>query len=292
MALSKLYTLQKFRSLILVWFRNEFGDKLEPNFLDDLINLGVLKVFELLGGAILPDYGKKQALTMVLGSAGSLSGSPTSGTITTKTVTSTAHGLSVGDNLLLYTTSDNVLAYDTVASVTDANTFVLTSYSDGVGGDTIKYFKVVPAGDDSADISSYNIDKISRIDCSNNGNIFKVRDEEYQIFKDLALKQNGTFWYQHGETLYFYKGSAAQAWGTVTMHYYGYPAVPSADINYIDLRDKYIPLLIDVVKAKVYEHLKIEAPEALAGAISAEVQRFTNAETSKDTKKEAKTGAK
>ncbi len=287
MALSKSYTFKDIRGIIQLWVKKELGDELEPEFIKTLTNLSVLEVVESLSPVIMPDYGKTADITPSSNNQGTYPG--TSAIIDVDEIDSTGHGLAVGDRLVYYTASKIAVGY--VETVPDSDTFTVSeAIGDPTNPETVHYVKLSGSELDTADISSYNIDEIVRINCSVNGDVLKLKENDFTIYKNLALKQSGVYYYRHGNTLYFYRGSSASNWGTVTMFYYGYPTAVSSDSDYIDLRDKYIPLLINVLKAKIYEHLQQIPPESLTNAISAKIANELGTEVNKDEAIAKKTG--
>lgn len=74
---------------------------------------------------------------------------------------------------------------------------------------------------------------------------------EFDYLVDYPQKQNNVFWYREGESVYLYLGSNLSGHGSVFLHYDRIPEKAILDATYIDLSDRFIPLLINKVLEKV-----------------------------------------
>lgn len=282
--LSKSYTLGKVKSLIRDLASEVAPDKVQPQTLTEIVCKNLLDICEMLNGATQPDY----ETTTTLGDAAinystSVVYSGAIYTNTTRNVAKTSHGLTsadVGKRIVLLDSDTYVRAgVTTIASITDANNFVVT---DAMGGNigTLTYAVLSTHSGTNLDLSSLKLDKVVKLVDSINGLVSPRKSFDFENLSGISHFSNSVFFYQGGETLYLWKGSDVAMWGTLTLHYYRLPALPSADADYIDLKDKYIPLLIDKCKLEVYELGKETPPQALSGNVDQRSQaiRQLNAE--------------
>lgn len=292
MAKSKVYTYQKLGDMLRVFLKEVAPDNVQPLALNEYISLGVLDLCERLNSASAPDYLK----TAVLNES-SKTPTPvlcTSFTHSTKTFAETAHGLTsadIGKRLmasvtdLTSATTDYLLTK--IVSITNANAFVV---ADSFGEDRTTSgtldvsYGVLPltaytTNKLDCDISTINLDRIIKITDSVNGLVNPAGDAEIEgisyysaSLPGNSLKQGNVWFTQIGETVSVYKGTSVSAYGTLTMFYYEQPTLLGTSdplTTYIDVRDKFIPLLFAIVKNILYEQLQKQAPDSLTAMIAA-----------------------
>ncbi|MGD1007437.1 MAG: hypothetical protein ABR980_09435 [Ignavibacteriaceae bacterium] len=140
----------------------------------------------------------------------------------------------------------------------------------GAGGDD--YGKsVVIAGissNETINISGYPILNIVKIVDSINYECIEVGSKNFDNLYRFPEKQNKTYWYKHGQYLYFYVGANVTSVGTRTMSYNSYPQRVMNDGDFLDIRDAYVPLVIDLTKSYCIEHLGGQASADLTTAIA------------------------
>ena len=292
MAKSKVYTYQKLGDMLRDFLKEVAPDNVQPLALNEYISLGVLDLCERLNSASAPDYLK----TAVLNES-SKTPTPvlcTSFTHSTKTFTKTAHGLTsadIGKRLVASVTDLTTATIDylltKIVSITSVNAFVV---ADSFGENKITSgaldvsYGVLPltaytTNKLDCDISTINLDRIIKITDSVNGLVNPAGDAEIEgisyysaSLPGNSLKQGNVWFTQNGETVSFYKGTSVSTYGTLTMFYYEQPILLGTNdplINYIDVRDKFIPLLFAIVKNMLYEQLQKQAPDSLTNMILA-----------------------
>ena len=292
MAKSKVYTYQKLGDMLRDFLKEVAPDNVQPLALNEYISLGVLDLCERLNSASAPDYLK----TAVLNES-SKTPTPvlcTSFTHSTKTFTKTAHGLTsadIGKRLVASVTDLTTATIDylltKIVSITSVNAFVV---ADSFGENKITSgaldvsYGVLPltaytTNKLDCDISTINLDRIIKITDSVNGLVNPAGDAEIEgisyysaSLPGNSLKQGNVWFTQNGETVSFYKGTSVSTYGTLTMFYYEQPILLGTNdplINYIDVRDKFIPLLFAIVKNLLYEQLQKQAPDSLTNMILA-----------------------
>jgi len=292
MAKSKVYTYQKLGDMLRDFLKEVAPDNVQPLALNEYISLGVLDLCERLNSASAPDYLK----TAVLNES-SKTPTPvlcTSFTHSTKTFTKTAHGLTsadIGKRLVASVTDLTTATIDylltQIVSITSVNAFVV---ADSFGENKITSgaldvsYGVLPltaytTNKLDCDISTINLDRIIKITDSVNGLVNPAGDAEIEgisyysaSLPGNSLKQGNVWFTQNGETVSFYKGTSVSTYGTLTMFYYEQPILLGTNdplINYIDVRDKFIPLLFAIVKNMLYEQLQKQAPDSLTNMILA-----------------------
>ena len=292
MAKSKVYTYQKLGDMLRDFLKEVAPDNVQPLALNEYISLGVLDLCERLNSASAPDYLK----TVVLNES-SKTPTPvlcTSFTHSTKTFTKTAHGLTsadIGKRLVASVTDLTTATIDylltKIVSITSVNAFVV---ADSFGENKITSgaldvsYGVLPltaytTNKLDCDISTINLDRIIKITDSVNGLVNPAGDAEIEgisyysaSLPGNSLKQGNVWFTQNGETVSFYKGTSVSTYGTLTMFYYEQPILLGTNdplTNYIDVRDKFIPLLFAIVKNLLYEQLQKQAPDSLTNMILA-----------------------
>jgi len=112
-----------------------------------------------------------------------------------------------------------------------------------------------------------NFDKVVKVVDSNNGLVPMKSDFAFENLAAITSYQNSVFYFQHGETLNFFKGNNVSNFGTASVYYYRQPVAVVSSSDFLDIRDKYVPLVIAKVKNFVYEQVGKEAPEALTNLI-------------------------
>jgi len=137
--------------------------------------------------------------------------------------------------------------------------------------------QVVTQTNDVIDISTYNVDKIIKLTDDVNGLILPAKDFEFENLANLPQKQDNIFYNHFGEEILLYKGSNVTAYGTtLTLYYYRQPALASSSSDYLDIKDKYVPLVLAKAKNLVYEQLKTIPPESLTSLIESKTAQIRN----------------
>jgi len=284
--LSKNYTLEKVKSLIRDLANEVAPDKVQPQTLTEIIGKNLLDICEMLNGATQPDY---ESTTILGDSTTFYSTSVVSGgtyTNSTKTVTMSSHGLTtndIGKRIILFDrVSFTRAGVTSIASIISTNAFTVTN---AMGGDigSLGYAVLSAQSTTSLDLSSLKIDKVVKLVDSVNGLVSPRKAFDFENLKGISHFSNSVFYYQGGETLYLWKGNNVLNWGTLTLHYYRLPNLPVNDSDYIDLKDKYIPLLIDKCKIEVYELGQQTPPNALSSNVDQRTQAIRQLNVEKET---------
>jgi len=296
MALSKDYTLTIVRGIILLWQKEINISELDPDLVNDFINLGILDVFTGLQDVLYKDYGRTTVLSEA-GAAFIAAGIVASAGFTdaTKNMEDTAHGLTsadVGKRVMFMDIVDGtgVAAHLTitniVAKIDDDNFTVL--HSPGVnlpiGGPSSKcVYVVLPShSSDVLDLSALRINRVRKLIDSITGEVVEVKDaRDFENLSKFPQKQSKIYWYQNGEQIFLFKGSSVSAYGTLTLHYYGKPIAVAADGDFLDIKDEYVPLAIQKTQEYIIYHLK-ELSKQLPADQKANLTR--NVKTSEDQK--------
>jgi len=273
MALSKQWTLERIEGILRNLSDQLAPNKIEPLDIIDYIHIAVTKTAERLGLSTLGDYTQATAVSVVTLAAASGIVLATSYSYTTKTVTKAAHGLSVGDTLI-YWDDGGYYAIGYVATVPSSSTFTV-SQNIGVTVTNFKYLKVTPHSTDTVDISGlgYGVDQIVKLSDSISG---LCVPKPTDVLDDLTYpqKQGKIHYYRRGETLVLRKGSDVSAYGTLTLEYVRSPMKVTTSTDYLDIKDKYISLIIDVAKLLVYEAVNAQPPEQLSKSVEERIGAF------------------
>ena len=271
MALSKSYTRAIIAGLVRDLADEIAPNKIQPDTLYAIINNNTLDIAEQLNGASAPDYGE----TSVISDAASSYVATVKGsggyTYSTRTITEVGHPIvtaDVGKRIVFWdATADpsTKVAIAQIESITDADNFVVT-VANGVSDITTPncdYAVFSRHSTTNVDLSSLKIDKIIKVVDATEGLVSEKKDLEFENLSNNTMYVNSVFYNYYGETLFLFKGSSVSAWGTLTLYYYRLPAFVTADGDYIDMKDNYIPLLIDKCYIDVYARGKMQPPQTI-----------------------------
>lgn len=126
------------------------------------------------------------------------------------------------------------------------------------------------------DISTLKIDSITKLTDTLNGLCIEITPSDYENLITISQKQGKIYWYQFGENIYLYKPTAL-SYGTLTLFYNRSPVKVVDSSDTLDIKDKYIKLVIDRVKVMLYETLKQVPPEALTNAVDNSITQIRQA---------------
>jgi len=257
MALGKIYTLKSVVDTVLLWLQEELQSDLEPNIVKDFVNLSVFEVAEKVS-VNTDDYGKTLTVTDVSNNK-ALVVTGNSYTDATKTINKTAHGLTdanIGDRLILYDNNSEAGIYE-IASIPDVDNIVI---KEGFGTDIAAgahYAVLSQYATPYIDISGIKVMNIVKLRSSTIKEIKKLGDVEADNIERNDFKtKNNAFWYKHGEIIHLVLPSDVGL-GTLTLFYNTYPEKKTDDTDYLDIRDNYIPEVIQKTKEKCLEFLGI-----------------------------------
>lgn len=265
MPLSKNYTLNKVRGLLILWMQELNISSLDPDLVDDFIHLATLDTFSALKDSIFELYGR----TTILNDTGSGYGiltDATSYTNSTKAIVKTGHLLTnsdIGKRIVVLWMADP----DTPSEILHTLSTVLVSVlstsqftiQDAIGSNISSdlYYTVLPRFNSSQlDLSGLKITKVRKIYDSLNGEFIEVTDaRDFENLSKFTQKQNKIYFYQNGEIIKLYKGSNVTAYGTISLDYFGYPELPAIETDKIDLPDEHMGLVIQKAQNFILSHL-------------------------------------
>lgn len=284
MALNHYYTFSRIKSLLRV-LADELGvNKIQDSTIMEIVNANVFDIAEQLNGATAPDYGTVATLGDAATHYSETEVLCTSYTDATKTVAKTAHGLTtadIGKRIILHNETPNVAGISRIAGITNANAFTIENAMGAtIGGGAVYYFILSRQSTSSLDLSSLKVDKIIKLVDSTNGLVAERKDLAFENLANIDDYDNSVFYNHIGEAIYLFKGANVAAWGTLTLHYYRLPNPVTADTDYIDLKEKYMKLLIGSCKLDIYELAQKVAPKELSQSVESKTAgiRQTNLE--------------
>jgi len=224
------------------------------------LNLACTGVVEQLSGAeLLEDYGDSAVLSNAAVSSIDYSALVSGATYTeaTKTITKTAHGKTISDvgKQIVFFSAASKIVIDQIKSITDVDNFVVT-YGAGVNMSSVFYGIYSRYSLTYFDISAYNLDRIRGLNDASNGVLIPEPDyDKFYNLSELSDHQSNIFWNQHGQSLRLYVPSGMSL-GVITMDYFRsiIPVVNSTDK--LDVRDKYVDLVLDKMMNYIYQHLE------------------------------------
>ena len=122
---------------------------------------------------------------------------------------------------------------------------------------------VVTATNDVVTITA-NYDRLIKLVDATNGLVLKRNAYDVEGTKKHLQSQNNVFYSEVGSTLELYKGTGITGdYGILTLYYTRTPNKASADADYLDIKDKFVSLLVGKAKIAVYEALGKAAPSEL-----------------------------
>lgn len=281
MPLSKNHTLVQIRGLLLLWMQELNISGLDPDLVNDFINLATMDVFADLKDTIYKLYGRSTNLA----DSGSCYGEPVTGASfvsSTKTVTKTAHGLTgedIGKRILFHGTDQyttEYLAISNIVSILTENTFTILNTL--FGNSTDLSYSVIPRHSElQLDLSDLRIFEIRKLNDDVNGEYVEVVDaRDFENLYKYPQKQNKIYYYKNGEIVKLFKGSNVTAFGTILMDYFGYPDIPAAETDYLDIPDQHIGLVIQKAQNYIISH-KQKSGLPIPVETKQNTQRETNA---------------
>ena len=110
---------------------------------------------------------------------------------------------------------------------------------------------------DSLDISTLNIADIIKIVDETNGKLIPVGPDEIENLADNPRKQSNIFYYQEGQRIRLYKGDNISSYGTMRIVFFRELELVSAETDYLDVPDRFVPTVLEVAKRITYEKLRI-----------------------------------
>lgn len=284
MALSKSYQYSSIESLLRVLTHQIALDKIVSKTLMKIVNKNTLDIAEMLNGATAPDYGTTANLSDVSSSNGTFV-TTAAYTDSTRTITKAAHGLTsadVGKRVALYdSASPTTVTIAEIESITSSSAFVITkAYGANIAANAS--YAVLPAHSATyLDLTSLKVDKIIKLSDSINKLVTSAPDFNFENLSGIDEYTESLFYNHFGETLFLFKGSDITNWGTLTLSYYRLPVLVTATTDYIDMKDKHIPLLIDKCKLELYELANVLAPKELSQSVESKTQLIRGANDSK-----------
>ncbi len=264
-------------------------DDAQQLFLIDYLHLNICEVAKLLDPIVYQDYMVRVAVSPSIASPfyAAVSGVviATSYDNTTKTVTKSAHGLSVGDTLIYWDDGGNK-TFGYVVSTPLSSTFTV-NVAIGATVTNFKYIKL-PSLADTIDLSALRYDSIVKLSDSVLGLCIRKDFKAIENVLNSPQANSSIFYSQSGELLILKKGTNV-SYGTLTLSYTRIPTKATADGDYLDIRDELVNLAINKTALAVYEKMKLQPPESLVGAVSGKLQELLGSTSASPEKQNPKT---
>jgi hypothetical protein len=186
--------------------------------------------------------------------------------------------MALSKNYTLKTVSDiarvlvNQIAPDKVQTltVTDYVNLSVNDVAEMLNGANAPFYGAVHTGSvvgAQMDLSTLHIDRIVKVTDSLNGLIPPVGDYAFENLSGITAYASSVFFQHFGERLNLFKGANISAFGNEYVHYYRQPTAVTGSAEYLDIPDKYVPLVIAKIKNYVYEQVGQQAPEGLTSLI-------------------------
>ena len=291
MSLSKLYTRAALRSYIRELSKEVSEDKVQDPAVNGIIDMNTLDLCEMLNGATQPDYGATAILSEAATNYATVVAASGNYVEATKILTDVAHGLTsadAGKRILVYQEIDtdspvsNVMYFNVIESVPSEDTIKLQYSMGGSFAINIYYSVLSRHASPTLDLSSLKLDKIIKLVDSTYGLVpLKTAFDIENIINLSHNASTGVYGYHEGELIYLVKGSSI-SWGTLTLHYYRLPTLPAADTDYIDVKDKYIRLLVDKCVIDIFALASLNAPSQAVQSVENRTQAIRNLNQAKE----------
>ena len=134
---------------------------------------------------------------------------------------------------------------------------------------------ITPSGD-ICDVSALNIQNCVKIVDATNGLCLYKDEKELPALVSSPQKKANVYWTRRGTNIHLYKGDLS-AYGTLTLYYTRYPVKATADADYLDIKDTYLPMVLDKAKLHLYEQLRIKPPVSLENTVNNNIARIRKA---------------
>lgn len=289
MALSKTYTRKALKDIIVRSLDILDSSNDIDSLLNDYLNFAVSEIAELLADAKQPDYGFSEVIAFNDDTVATVfGGSGTTFVQSTKVLTTPTGGgftFIPGQLLIGFESGDFQFSFGKVVSVSTVGlNYVVVTSLDHADSSALQ-FLAHPVYDfgtpfDLQDLTKA-IDRVIKLVSSTSGLIPEKKLEEFEYLSGLSTRQNSLFFAEFGQKLYLFKGSDVASTGTITIYYYRLPTPMTADSDYIDIKDKYIPLVTAKAKQYVLEQKGKTAPESLTQIINSktiQISQLNNAD--------------
>lgn len=280
--LSTKYTRQDVSDTLRVLAKSLDYNKIQDETIWQIINKNILKIFGLVSGSSLPDYAKKLNVSDAVSNYG---GIVIGGVYNyaNKRVNKTSHLLSstdIGKRIILIDSTDTLVAgISTIRRIDDTNNFTINDqlFTDNI--DILSYVVLSHHESSYIDVSTLGIDKIIKLVSSIHKNIPAAPSNDFENLAETY--RSSAFYYYEGGFIYLFKGERLSTWGTLYLHYNRIPIFPTADTDYIDLKDDNIPLLIDLCSIEIYLLAEKAIPPGLKSGVEDATMRYREADVSK-----------
>lgn len=264
--LGKDFTLENVRGNLRTLSDQIAEKKITDPEIDNMIHMGICHLVGRLGDAVNEDYGERVAVSLTSTPDYADVVTATSYNNTTKTVSETTHGLSIGTPLV-YWDDGGKMAIGYVVTTPTAGTFTI-NIDIGATVTNFKYVVFTAYNGGAIDISSLRLNNIIKIVDDTNGLVVPDNSVDIEGEEKNPQRRKNSYWYRHGNYVYILKGSEAPAFGTLYLFYNRIPTKATADTDYLDIKDEFVKLATDVTKIMIYETLKETPPEALTNTVN------------------------
>jgi hypothetical protein len=268
------YTAKFITDDIRVLINNLSPDSVQKVDAVSFINHSILDISEMITEANQMDYETRLNVTK---SSSNISVYKAAGIYTdaTRTINFPGHQLttsSVGKYIVLscLEPQNNVTFLTQIASITDANNFkVTTRYGNDIS--SVAYAEFGYQVEDYIYLSEFdiNINKFIKLVDSINGLVInKGNSVEFEGIKYNGNKKNNVYCHYSGGIIELYKGSNVSQFGSLILTFLRIPYKCDTENDLLDIKDKYVPLILAKAKAYFYESLQRPIPQDLANEIT------------------------
>jgi hypothetical protein len=118
-----------------------------------------------------------------------------------------------------------------------------------------------------------DIDRLIEVRCANPAiSLSKASESQFRLYtlSSMTSWQNSVVWMQAGRSILFYNGASVSPgdWiNNMSASYYRIPTPVTSGNSYLDIHNKYIPLVIDLTKSYVYEATSKPVPQSITDNI-------------------------
>lgn len=237
--LSKDWPLARVLGILRITVNEIAPDKLQDLDLIDMLHLVICDISELLGESVYKDYGKRIKIWF----------QPTQPTAE-----------QINDIWINTGASNKQYYWDGTSWIANINALTLSA--------------------NIIDLSNHRVSSITKLvddvlAATVNGLCIEVDQKEFDALVNIPQKQSNVYYTRFGERLYIYDGAnITTRVSPYSMHLF-YNIVPLKITNMldtVDIRDKYMKLVVDKAKVMIYENLLEIPPESLTNTINNSVE--------------------
>ena len=126
------------------------------------------------------------------------------------------------------------------------------------------------------DLSTLSFDDLIKVHDATNGLCAEVPLKQLDDYHtDIEQNASNVAFSRHGDTLIFNPGALTV--GVLKLYYIRTPTKTTATTDKVDIKEKYMDLVVDKAKIRLYEMTNKVPPESLTSSVANSIERIRNA---------------